>query len=247
MSQVETVKDTVFYSKKNKDIYSPQLMKLMQQMPFAKNFSYFRVDDPSRDKKTTEDTLFLFNITSIPTIYVSGKKLEGETAYYWLVNQSQRLNGQGQGQQGQQGQQGNRQYQQQQPMSQQQPHDMGYGTSRMAMGRGQGQSRAGPGMSQEQQQGPSQQGPGQLAGASGSCEYASLFDPTTISAQEFSIDDIENPIATRNNGRMNQYDDVLEKYQQGYREDLVPANHQPPPRSREAQSSGFSARAIKRR
>ena len=87
------MKNVVFYSKCPKDKLSEKLLSIMTRMPFAREFLYCQVDK-DRKYELNKDLFYIMEVDKVPTMFVDGKKLDGEQAFAWLEYQYTMVHGQ---------------------------------------------------------------------------------------------------------------------------------------------------------
>lgn len=236
------MKNVVFYSNSRKDLNSPKVVQFIKNMPFGKDFLYFCVD-PDQNNKNKNDQLFgLLEITSIPTVYVQGKKIEGENIFQWLQMQYEQLQG------GQRPPQQGGMYQQ--PMSRQVPPRNPMQSQQQIMG-GQGQQNGGrqpiPNRNygqQGQNQGQSHQDSGFLPSGDTDMNYPNPFMSTSITdiPIEYDEEGIVPIYDDIRQGRSDGLEDKLKQYKQerGDYQDRIPAGFQ------QGAPMGFASSAMRR-
>lgn len=211
------MRDIIFFSKHKKDIYSPQLLKMLKMLPFHKDFLFYNIDKDPQTGKVNEDVIQMFEIETVPTIYFKGQKLEGVRAFDFLKSIFEQLN--------QQGQQGQRfqQVPQMPNRGYQQPQTQTQNPQKVSTSRSEGGIKSFTD-SQFNSQFDSQ--------------FASPFESTTITGENFTEDDIRNPRETKSNSRSFGVEDVLDDYQKQYNQE-----HNPIGLSNEA--VGFAGQAMR--
>lgn len=234
------MKNVVFYSKYKQDTNSPQLLAMMKNTPFAREFVYFCIDPDPVTKKRNKDLLTILEVTEVPTMYVDGQMYVGDDAIRWLQIQLQQLQGAYREQQdpyaGQYRQQQDPyagQYQpQQQPMQSQYPGGQmpqnmmpGMGGAPQ-MGGFPGGGRLPPGIGSNMDAGPqlpgvgfagSGEGPGGLMGGSGGDSgFAPLSMPPSLTpglnSGQMSPQQLLTPIQTKGNENGGGMDRALEQF-----------------------------------
>lgn len=77
------MKNVVFYSKQEKDIHSPELLKIFDMLPFKNEFEYYCVDPDKVTKKQNAELLRILEIEQVPTVIVNNEALVGDVAFRW--------------------------------------------------------------------------------------------------------------------------------------------------------------------
>jgi hypothetical protein len=84
------VMNIVFYSRHRGDIYSSPLLAELDLLQCSSCFKRYCIDPPAPGSKRNEDVLFLFDLTEVPTMYVSGQELVGAYALEWIRKQREK-------------------------------------------------------------------------------------------------------------------------------------------------------------
>lgn len=190
------MRDIIFYSKHKKDIYSPQLLKMLKMIPFHKDFLYYNIDKDPETGKVNDDVIQMFEIETVPTIYFKGQKLEGVAAFDFLKRIFEQMNGNV-------------------PIQQQQTQPQRYSQQQQQR---QVQQQLGP----QEEAGIKSFTDSQFNSQFDS-QFAKPYENTTITGENFTKEDLEHPRETRgNNPRSFGVEDILEDYKDKYRQEHEP-------------------------
>ena len=88
--------NALYYTRSPKGKLSMKAVRLLERLPFANEFIKVEIDKLSNDKEAIRNMMTLLNIKTIPTLYVDGRKYDGEYVFLWLQNQFAELQGGGQ-------------------------------------------------------------------------------------------------------------------------------------------------------